>query len=357
MTTINTNDDYTYNDNINYNDYRGIYVEMIYNPRYYNELSILKFMLQEILNRNPQINFFYDYNQESDSTKITIGEEYTILQFNERDLITINPKMLKDILYNENIFTRIYDLLLSYFRANVLDSTSVPEYDRLINFNRYRKMFNDRLVTMDRTLETVCRSDELTTMYQNRICIVADYDKINEVNFTHQNTVHYWTELMTRTAYFMQKLLDHLLHTNGGGSPPCYTIKIYPQSDVRRVLLLPHDAVKTVERDENVTFSLEYKNRIEQDLILFKHRILHSLGMGHKYTETSVMNWYNMPFQKMNLFSLFADDVHMLEKCYPIVGRFINSRIIRSGEMGALNFIDVFINDFERFKFLYNRMF
>lgn len=322
---------------------KGIYINMIYNPRYYLELSIVKFMLLEILENNKQAGYCYDYKNKANSTIVTVGEEYKIFQFQERDIISLNTKLLKDVLYNQNIFDRVYDLLYNYFRMNNLDPTTMPEYDRRINFDRYRNIFKIILNRMDRTLETVCRSYEMSK-FNNNVCITPDYDKINEIKFEHENTRRYWETLMHRVSYFMQKLINDLLNINKE-KKPCYEIKIHPEDDITRVLLLPHNAVKTADLTESIYFDNNYKKRITDDVILFKHRILHSIGMGHKYVTTSVMNWYTMEYQKKNAFYVFPDDAKMMSLCY---GRI---KFIRSYE--NLTIMNEFINDFKRFKRLY----
>lgn len=297
---------------------RGIYVDFIYNPKYYFEFTVLRQMLQEILNGNPHMRYYYDTVHLSNSTIITVGYEHMGSRFSERSVITIKPKLLKDILYTANIFDQIYNFLLTYFRTCITDPTLVPEYDRTINFKRYRSVFADTLAAIDNHNQatTICRNDELyNERYQGRVRIVA---RVEASEFRDPSTVNYWNKLLSQLGIFMTELLSEtfVMQACPGINFSCYTIELVPEIDIRRVLLFPHAAVKTAMRSESLRFEMDSHERIADDIILFKHRILHALGVGHRYSKRAIMNAYTNDWQFQNLFGILEEDYVAMARCY-----------------------------------------
>jgi hypothetical protein len=112
-------------------------------------------------------------------------------------------------------------------------------------------------------------------------------------------------------------------------------------------------------------------------VILFKHRILHSLGLGHRYSKRSVMRFYDADFQRNNAFFLMPEDYESLSRCYggnadarvlvPYVidgesisehrrvKTAINSKNIRryvrdyETDSLTLQYLDDFVNNFDKF--------
>lgn len=299
---------------------RGIFIDFIYNPNFYYELSVLKHMLLEIILKNPQTRFYYDYEAGPHSTVIAIGHEHQVSRFRDRSIIFIKPKLLKDILYIDDIFRQIYNFLLTFFRTCVSNDGEVPEYDRTINFKRYREIFKTTLDKIDASNKdkSVCRSEELYGKYNGRICIRPDYQAIQNQNFSPSTTL-FWQTLLHRTSIVMTALLTHTFDmTNANNN--CYRILLRPETNIRRVLLFGHAAVKTASQDDQFTFSVQMLNLITDNFILFKHRILHALGLGHRYQTVSVMNSYDKPWQMENLFTITEDDYERLSQCYSING-------------------------------------
>lgn len=296
------------------NNLRGIYIDFIYNPNYYFELSVLKFMLQEILRYNPNLNYEYDYENRPDSTIVTVSFEHSIAHYRQRNAVFVKPKLLKDILYTPNIFEQIYALLLMYFRSDFGDTTRFPEYDRSINFARYRDIFTETLhrIDADNANRVVCRNDELFDKYSGRLCIVPDTRHIKRMRFADPESRVYWQTLLPRIANLMTRLIvDALEGVSNSSSSDCYRIRLRPEADIRKVLLFPHKAVRTVRLDDRVS-----RENIRGDLILFKHRVLHALGLPHRYIQHSSMSSYNNPWQNKNLFWLLPEDLRLLSSCY-----------------------------------------
>lgn len=297
---------------------RGIYVDFIYNPKYYYELTILRDMIMEIINKNPNMKYKYDYEHKPNSTVVTVGYEHVASRYSERSVITIKPKLLKDILYTPDIFNQLYNFMLTYFRVCIDDQTMVPEYDRTINFARYRSKFADTIKNMDthNQLTTICRNDELyNDDNMGKICITT---KVNDTEFEHESTAVYWNMLLCQIGEFMEILLERtfMMRIAMKENEPCYKIELKPETDIRRVLLFPHAAVKTAMRSEKLTFDDVHKERIVADIILYKHRILHAFGVGHRYSRRSIMNSYDNDWQRNNLYNIMPEDYAAMARCY-----------------------------------------
>lgn len=331
-----------------------LYIDFIYNPHYYYELTILKFMLSEILNKNPNVMFYYDNRNLYNSTMITVGYEHAMIDTAERTIIQIKPKLLKDILYTDNIFNQIYLFLLTNLR--VCDSLNVPEYDRSINFERYKSMFARDLREIDFYNPNVCRTEEMYETYNGRICISPDLTYIASLDFTFEETREYWITLLTRVSEFMNFMLSKTLNFKTAHDN-CYSIELRPEPDIRRVLLFPHRAVKTITLDEYLNFRApESRVRILNDIVLFKHRILHALGLGHRYSMPSVMSAYTKSWQKPNAFFILLEDYRSLWACYAIDQKFAPSVYVRNETETNFDMLNAFHSDFESFERLYTSM-
>lgn len=292
---------------------KKIYIDFIYNPHYYYELTVLKFMLGEILGKNKNLHFTYDYDNLPNSTLITVGHEHSMINTNERTIMLIKPKLLKDILYTENLFQQIYMFLFTNLR--ICDHVNVPEYDRLINLARYRSIFKEMPANIDAVTPNSCRS-ELLDVYEGRVCVSPDFSYINSLNFKFSETHQYWITLLNQTSTFMNILLANVLQFTPTKTN-CYSIKLRPEPYIRQVLLFPHKAAKTICLDEFKNFPLvDSKNAIISDVILYKHRILHALGLSHRYSRASVMNSYEKPWQQPNVFYILPEDYKSLADCY-----------------------------------------
>lgn len=331
-----------------------IYIDFIYNPHYYYELTILKFMLFEILDRNKNIMFHYDYNNLSNSTMITVGYEHSMFDTSERTIIQIKPKLLKDILYTENIFLQIYLFLQTNLR--VCDPINVPEYDRSIDFNRYRQKFDLEVQAIDSFNPDVCRNDELFDIYNGRICIEPDLQYIRSIEFKFEQTREYWITLLTRVSTFMNVLLSKTLNLTNT-KENCYNIKLRPEPNIRKVLLFAHKAVKTTTLDEFLDFDdVETRSRIMTDVITFKHRTLHALGMSHRYSWQSVMNAYTKPWQKPNIFFILPDDYKSLWTCYSRGKPYEPSVYVKNEMEVNDDLVNTFHFDFDSFMTQYEQM-
>lgn len=354
---------------------RGIYVDFIYNPNFYYELSVVKYMIEDILFYNNQTPFYYDDRRDRNSVKVTVGVENAILL--EESVITIKPKLLKDVLYNENIFLRTYDFIYAFFQVSVKDHSRIPEYDRYINFKVYSRLFRDALAAIDDKSQTICRHDDLYGSYGGRLCVRADHEYIDRLNFTDEGTRRYWKTLLDRISSFMNMLLGDVIFVDASerhDKGDCYEIELRPEPNVRSVLLYPHRASREIRLDEVLRFDDEHKDRIRSDIILFKHRILHALGVGHKYVKPSVMNFYDRPWQRANLFFIMPEDYTSLSQCYvepknrlvPSHRRFhlsvpkteIRTRYVKG--LGNVNeserLLGMFVNDFARFSHAFRTM-
>lgn len=348
------------------NELRGIYVDFIYDPNFYLELSVVKYMLEDILDRNNNTPFYYDYERSPNAYRVTVGVENLILL--DESIVSIKPKLLKDILYNENIFLRIYDFLYAFFQVTVRDSSRIPEYDRAINFKAYTDIFKDTLKVVDSESKTVCRKDELYGVYDGRLCVRADLAYIENAKFTRPETRHYWKTILPRIAEFMNVLLTNTIRVDANSNhDDCYEIMLRPELDVRAVLLFPHRAVKSALVHEKLVFSQANRNRIIDDIILFKHRVMHALGVGHKYVTPSIMTFYNKPWQNENLFYIMPEDYDSLSQCYvdprswtvPSAYRTrlprnqLNKRYVKTHARDAMSLLNMFINNFDRFISVY----
>lgn len=351
------------------NDMRGIYVDFIYDPNFYLELSVVKHMLDDILDRNNNTPYYYDFQRLPGSYRVTVGVENLILL--DESIITIKPKLLKDILYNENIFLRIYDFLYAFFQVTVRDSSRIPEYDRSINFKAYTQRFADTLKLVDHQSKTVCRTDELYGVNDGRLCVRADYEYIERAGFTHPETERYWKTILPRIAEFMNILLTNTIRVDANSNhDDCYEILLRPELDVRAVLLFPHRAVKSALIDERLEFTLKNRMRIIDDIILFKHRVMHALGVGHKYATPSIMTFYNKPWQTKNLFYIMPEDYESLSQCYVnseswyvptaydtrIPNKRVSKRYVKSDARDATTLSNLFVGNFERFVSAYKRV-
>lgn len=304
--------------------YNGIYIDFIYNPNYYFELSVVKHMLMEIIDNNPNMGYYYDYESKPTSTIISVGYEHFGYKFQHKTVLLLKPKLLKDILYNDDIFKRTYVFLMSFFRFQLgsIDPTMVPEYDRNISFKRYRALFDSTLRRIDESNrdKIVCRNDELYHIYSGRLCIVVDDQYINSLTFAHQRTKRYWIETLNKISIFMGHMLNETFHVNvlSYNSDSCYKIRLRIEPQIRNVLLFSHKAVKTFRTDERIDDNDVdgIRQRTLESIILFKHRILHSLGMGHRYWKPSVMRFYDYSFQRNNAFFIMPEDYESLSKCY-----------------------------------------
>lgn len=120
----------------------------------------------------------------------------------------IKPKLLKDIIYMETIFSQIYSLLWFYFRSCPKDETRMPEYDPNIKVTYYRKLFESQIRRMDfdNFQKVVCRNDEMVKA-ENQICIY--YSPAYMSNFKHQSTKNYWLFVLPRIAWFVGHLLEN----------------------------------------------------------------------------------------------------------------------------------------------------
>ena len=322
---FDSNDDYVYNEGkstTTMDKRRGIYIDFIYNPNYYLELSIVKYMLIEILQHNPNMGYFYDYESNPTSTIVSVGYEHFGYRFRHRTVLLLKPKLLKDILYNDDIFKRTYVFLMTFFRfQSGNDPTTVPEYDRNVNFKRYRKLFETTLLRIDESNKDkiICRNDELYWKYEGRMCIEADTEYMKIVPFKRNATREFWSTTLNKIAVFMRQLLNETIQANvlTAKSDSCYKIHLRLEPNIRNVLLFSHKAVKTHERNEEISFtSANVEQQTLQTIILFKHRILHSLGVGHKYAKPSIMRFYNEDFQRNNAFFLMPEDYKSLSMCY-----------------------------------------
>ena len=363
--------------NMNEKPKRGIFVDFIYNPNFYYELSVLKYMLMEIILRNPQTGFVYDYDANKQSTIIAIGHEHQVSRYTDRSVIYVKPKLLKDILYIDDIFKQIYNFLLSFFRICVRNDGEVPEYDRLINFKRYRDIFSGTINKIDESNKdkSICRLDEIYGLYNGQICIRPDYQAIEDQQFS-SSTTDYWRTILHRISIVMNRLLTHTFDLTEA-QHNCYEIKLRPETNIRRVLLFSHAAVKTASVDEHL--DLHNYNRVSDDIILMKHRILHALGLGHRYKVESVMNSYDKPWQQKNLFTILEDDYQRLSQCYSINGSVTASvpyyvkpvsqspnpyfrqpvkrqnpkRYVTKDSSNSYD-LRIFVNNFEEFMYIYN---
>lgn len=351
------------------NDMRGIYVDFIYDPNFYLELSVVKHMLDDILDRNNNTPYYYDFERLPGSYRVTVGIENLILL--DESIISIKPKLLKDILYNENIFLRIYDFLYAFFQVTVRDSSRIPEYDRSINFKAYSQRFGDMLKLTDHQSKTVCRTDELYGVNDGRLCVRADHGYIERAGFKHPETEHYWKTILSRIAEFMNVMLTNTIRVDANSNhDDCYEILLRPELDVRAVLLFPHRAVKSALVDERLEFSLKNRMRIIDDIILFKHRVMHALGVGHKYVTPSIMTFYNKPWQTKNLFYIMPEDYESLSQCYVDSGAWyvpttyetripnkrVSKRYVKSDARDATALLNLFVGNFERFVSTYKRV-
>lgn len=345
---------------------RGIYVDFIYDPNFYLELSVVKFMLEDILDRNDDMPYFYDTTRSPKSIKITVGVENLILL--DEQTITLKPKLLKDILYNNNIFSRIYDFLYAFFQVTIRDSSRLPEYDRSINFKAYSEQFNDMLRTIDAESKTVCRKDELYGLYEGRLCVRADIRYINDASFGQITTKLYWRKMLSRVADFMNVMLNRTILVDAdSGHSECYEIALRPELNNRAVLLFPHRAVKSALENENLEFSIANKARIAADIVLFKHRVLHALGVGHKYATPSIMSFYDKPWQTNNLFYIMPEDLKSLAQCYTnprnwlvptayettMPSHALSLGYVKTDAQDSTELLDLFILDYSRFRARY----
>lgn len=332
-----------------------IYIDFIYNPHYYHEFIVLRFILSEILNKNKNLRFEYDYDNMPDSTLITVGNEHIMFDTNERTIIQIKPKLLKDILYTDNIFQQIYQFLLTSLR--ICDPVNVPEYDRSIDFIRYREIFKNEIGEIDHFTPNVCRNDEVFGLYNGSICITSDDEYIKSINFLHPETREYWLTLLDRTAKFMNILLSKTFETlKTDKQYNCYSIKLRPEIDIRKVLLFSHKAVKTATLDEYKKFDdKNSRNQIINDIILFKHRILHALGLSHRYSLKSVMNSYGKPWQKPNVFYILPEDYKSLWSCYGKNISYAPSKYVQNKTLLNRELINAFHHNFETFIDLYEK--
>lgn len=331
---------------------RMIYVDLIYNPNYYNELMIVRFMILDIISRNPQTVTQYDYDNLETSTIVTVGAEHGIDISGDRDLITIKTKLLKDILFNDDVFQQIYHLLLDYFRTNA-KTNEVPEFDRFIRLELYRKRFAERLriIEADNFNKVNCRNDELE-VYENKVCIYYDEEYVR-TNFKVPATIAYYLKFMPRIIFVVNEIigktfnLESRIETNP--QDDCYNIELRPEIDVRKVLLFPHRASKDSRSDEVIESTV---TAAVNDLILFKHRTFHALGANHKYVRPSVMTVYAKPWQKVALFGLLNEDYDSLGQCYNKRSeKFVIA--YNNGSQQDDNLISLFLgndSEFDRFK-------
>lgn len=300
---------------------RGIYIDYIYNPYYKNELDVLKLMLAETIERN-NLNYFYDFTESTSSDLITLGTEHGNYESKKRRYFIIKTKLLKDVLYNEDIFKQIYLQMFQFFRkgsSNELDE--IPEYDRNINFKRYKMLFSDTRDQMDLKAfsNPICR--ESVRYFENRICIITDEEYIRE-NFIYLKTQTNYIKLTQRIAWFMTKILttdfNFVNTTYVAENVNCYKIVVRPEIDVKEVLLNSHKSVQTSLSDE--VLDLDNPNEILsiiKKIIIFKHRILHALGINHRYNSKSIMANFENLFQLENVFNLLQEDWESMNVCYP----------------------------------------
>lgn len=324
----------------------GIYVDFIYNPNFNTELKIVQYILLEILNKT-KINFFYDFENLSNSTIITTGfeEGYVI---GKKDLITIKPKLLKDVLYNENIFSRLYFLIYNYFRIGQRIDI-IPEYDRTINYKQYKIIFSEYLKKLDHVNfnNLVCRN-ELKYKFKNRFCIKVNEEYIDRI-FIHQNTKNFYKTFLSRIAWFVSKILSestNLIEIENDDN--CYEIFLMPETDITKVLLLPHASVITALSNEVIPSNQEFFNKLFQLVITIKHRILHSIGLLHKYALPSVMANYENVFQKNNLFFILLEDYEALNQCYGSYEKY--PYFVKNKKEFNQTLFNFFVRDFNRFK-------
>lgn len=324
----------------------GIYVDFIYNPNFNTELKIVQYILLEILNKT-KINFFYDFENLSNSTVITTGYEEGYI-IGKKDLITIKPKLLKDVLYNENIFSRIYFLISNYFRIGQ-NFDIIPEYDRTINYKKYKIVFEEYLKKLDHVNfnNLICRN-ELKYKFKNRFCIKVNYDYINKI-FTNDNTKSFYKTFLYRISWFVSKIIAETTNlVEVENDDDCYEIFLTPETDITKVLLLPHSSVITALTNEVIPNDQEFFNKVFRLIITIKHRILHSLGLIHKYTLPSVMANYENVFQKNNLFFIMLEDYEALNQCY---GNYENyPYFVKNKKEFNQTLFNFFIRDFATFK-------
>lgn len=332
---------------------RGIYIDYIYNPYYKNELDVLKLMLAETIERN-NLNYFYDFSESTSSDLLTLGTEQGNYESKKRRYFIIKTKLLKDILYNEDVFKQIYNQLFQFFRrdtSNELDE--IPEYDRNINFKRYKMLFSDTIDQMDLKAfsNPICR--ETVRYFENRICIITDEEYIRE-NFIYPKTQTNYIKLTQRIAWFMTKILttdfNFVNTTYVAENVNCYKIVVRPEIDIKEVLLNSHKSVQTSLADE--VLDLDNPNEIlpiVKKIIIFKHRILHSLGINHRYNSKSVMANFENPFQLENTFNLLQEDWESINVCYP---SFKKPKYLKS--LGKEYFKDFVDDDFYSFQQLFD---
>lgn len=138
----------------------------------------------------------------------------------------------------------------------------------------------------------------------------------------------------------------------------CYSIELVPEIDIRKVLLFPHKAVKTALVDQqllspsNVTDPVFLK-QVRDDIILFKHRIFHALGLNHKYMSQSIMNAYTNPWQEALLFYILKNDFDAMLNCYMKTG--VSSYVKEYNSRNVINNMHLlnFVSDFDKFKRYY----
>lgn len=332
---------------------KGIYVDLIYNPNFNSELKIVQYILIEILNKT-KINFFYDFENLSNSTVITTGfEEGYVLS--KRHLITIKPKLLKDIMYNENIFSRIYNLIYNYFRIGQRYEI-IPEYDRTINYKRYKETYKHILKKLDHVNfnNIICRT-ELINKFKKKICIRVYNNYIDNI-FRSNNTAEFYKSNLEKIVWFVSRILDlttDLKVVEQNSNEDCYEIKVYPETDITKVLLFPHAAVITADPNEKINVVAQnYYNKIMLLIITLKHRILHSLGLIHKYSIPSVMANYENEFQKNNLFFLLIEDYEALNQCYGSYNNY--PYYVKNYSAFNETLFYLFVSNFTRFREEYN---
>lgn len=143
-----------------------------------------------------------------------------------------------------------------------------------------------------------------------------DEDYINTL--TYESTRNFYKVNLYKIAKFSSIILESISTLVFNNKSDCYKILLKPEYDITKVLLYPHKAVITALREENIdSLSKEdVENKIKDLIITIKHRILHSIGMIHKYYYKSVMANYENNFQKNNLFFYLQEDYESINKCY-----------------------------------------
>lgn len=308
----------------------GVYVNM-YNHKYFNELVILKRLVNDIL-KISYTKLFYDYNSTEFSVCIILRDVDSLLENKiniknkcaivQREII-LDYKEIGDLMYSDTNFDNILNLLFNCFSEidssftfphNPSDIKSTSHYENELVISRNKYLLNKSILdnTKSSSSNLICLSEEFKK-FNNNICLLIDNNSMHSISFEFNL---FYKIILNKIIWLNKKIINNISNLKIANMNLSNCYKIYIRVKPKDALHFLNHEIIVAHNEFVLQNQNEYNQKIKDMIIEVKHKLLHILGLVHTYTFTSVMNNYENEFQTNNLFSYSKNDYQLLNSCY-----------------------------------------